>query len=186
MHKPYYLLYFSKVFFWHKFLGFLCISCKGCPQTILFLVRTWWSRYLPGSFRMGEHLDCSFYFMSCLCRHMITLYILQASFCIDQPGDPDLWYRCFYRHCRSTSHLTFNLERNGKHWTAEFAGGLCGSYRGWVSWRQRCGSIFVCIMRGNTSRVPGCLSGFDGKRHLPGVYNESARHAGVGARVSFL
>ncbi len=33
------------------------------------------------------------------------------------------------------------------------------------------------------SRVPGSLSGFDGKRHLPGVYNESARHAGVGARV---
>jgi len=35
------------------------------------------------------------------------------------------------------------------------------------------------------SRVPGSLSGFDGKRHVPGVDNESARHSGVGARVSF-
>ena len=40
-------------------------------------------------------------------------------------------------------------------------------------------------MGGMASRVPGSVSGFDGKRHLPGVYNESARHAGVGARVSF-
>ena len=35
------------------------------------------------------------------------------------------------------------------------------------------------------SRVPGSLSGFDGRRYVPGVDNESARHAGVGARVSF-
>ena len=69
---------FRKFFFCHKFLGFLCISCKGCPQTILFLVRNRWSRYLPGSFRMGEQLDCSFYFMSCLCRYMVGLHTLAS------------------------------------------------------------------------------------------------------------
>ena len=41
------------------------------------------------------------------------------------------------------------------------------------------------IMGQTASRVPGSLSGFDGKRHLPGVQKESAHHAGVGARVSF-
>ena len=35
------------------------------------------------------------------------------------------------------------------------------------------------------SRVPGSLSGFDGKRHLPGVQHASVHHAGVGARASF-
>ena len=91
MHKPYYFLYFSQVFFCHKFLGFLCISCKGCPQTILFLVRNRWSRYLPGSFRMGEQLDCSFYFMSCLCRYMVGLhtfasFVLHRSACGSRPS----------------------------------------------------------------------------------------------------
>ena len=73
VHKPYYFLYFSQAFFCHKFLDFLCISCKGCPQTILFLVRNRWPRYLPGSFRMSEQRYCSFYFMPCLCRHIISL-----------------------------------------------------------------------------------------------------------------
>ena len=36
-----------------------------------------------------------------------------------------------------------------------------------------------------TRRVPGSWSWFNGKRHLPGVQDESAHHAGVGARVSF-
>ena len=27
----------------------------------------------------------------------------------------DRWHRHFYRHSRSTSHLTFNLDRNGRH-----------------------------------------------------------------------
>ena len=119
VHKPYYFLYFSYFFFCHKFLGFLCIPCKGCPQTMRFLVRNRWSRYLPGSFRMSEQLDCSFYFMSCLCRHMVGLHtfasvVLHRSACGSRP-----WYRHFYRHfcrhSRSTSHLTFNLDRNGKH-----------------------------------------------------------------------
>ena len=41
--------------------------------------------------------------------------LLQASSCIDQPVDPDPWYRHFCRHSRSTSHLTFNLDRNCRH-----------------------------------------------------------------------
>ena len=85
VHKPYYFLYFSQLFFCHKFRGFLCISCKGCPQTILFLVRNRWSRYLPGSFRMGEQLDLSFYFMSCLCRYMV------GYFCKLRPASISLW-----------------------------------------------------------------------------------------------
>ena len=90
VHKPYYFLYFPQLFFCHKFLGFLCISCKGCPQTILFLVRNRWSRYLPGSFRMSEQLDCSFYFMSCLCRYMVGLhtfasFVLHRSACGSRP-----------------------------------------------------------------------------------------------------
>ena len=81
---------FRNFFFCHEFLGFLCISCKGCPQTILFLVRNRWSRYLPGSFRMSEQLNCSFYFMSCLCRHMVGLHtfasvVLHRSACGSRP-----------------------------------------------------------------------------------------------------
>ena len=115
VHKPYYFLYFSQFCFCHKFLGFLCISCKGCPQTMRFLVRNRWSRYLPGSFRMGEQLNCSFYFMSCLCRHIVSFHIfaslvLHRSACGSRP-----WYRHFYRHSGNTSNLTFNLDRNRKH-----------------------------------------------------------------------
>ena len=108
---------FSAIFFCHKFHGFLCISCKGCPQTILFLVRNRWSRYLPGSFRMGEQLNCSFYFMSCLCRYMVGLHTF-ASFVLHRSacGSRSLvqtFLQTFLS--RNTSNLTFNLDRNRKH-----------------------------------------------------------------------
>ena len=74
----------------------------------------------------------------------LVFIFLQASSCIDQPVDPDLWYRHFYRPSRSASHLTFNLDRNGKHWTAEFAGRYL--LVSWVEWQVACLEAWAGLM----------------------------------------
>ena len=145
MHKPYYSCIFRNFFSVTNSLVFCAFPARVVPKPYYSLYEIDGPDTCRGLFVWANNVTVLS--ISCLaCAGTWLVFILlQASSCIHQPVDPDPWYRHFCRHSRSTSHLTFNLDRNGRHWTAAFAGRyLLVSL---VGWQVACLRVFVFPVR---------------------------------------